>query len=136
MAQTDKAAPDSERIEADYRAGVLLIREIAASQGITEGAIRKRAKRGPQQAYVPQSVTPAQGLMALYMLKGITEDDVLAAIATIEDVVLRYQALISYKKATVSERASMTMQTLAGLLALTEPHLDELFTKAATYTNL
>jgi hypothetical protein len=45
MAQTDKAAPDWERIEADYRAGVLSIREIAASQGITEGAIRKRAKR-------------------------------------------------------------------------------------------
>ncbi|MBU4609147.1 hypothetical protein IMZ29_00830 [Achromobacter sp. GG226] len=45
MAQTGKAAPDWERIEADYRAGVLSIREIAASQGITEGAIRKRAKR-------------------------------------------------------------------------------------------
>jgi hypothetical protein len=45
MAQEKKAAPDWERIEADYRAGVLSIREIAAAQGITDTAIRKRAKR-------------------------------------------------------------------------------------------
>ncbi len=46
MAQPNqKAAPDWERIEADYRAGLLSVREIASSQGITEGAVRKRAKR-------------------------------------------------------------------------------------------
>ena len=45
MAQTEKSAPDWERIEADYRAGLLSVREIAASQGITHGAINKRAKR-------------------------------------------------------------------------------------------
>ncbi|MFT0547480.1 hypothetical protein ACMHYO_14255 [Allopusillimonas ginsengisoli] len=45
MAQAKRKAPDWERIEADYRAGLLSVREIAASQGITEGAIRKRAKR-------------------------------------------------------------------------------------------
>jgi hypothetical protein len=45
MAQTEKSAPDWERIEAEYRAGVLSVREIAASQGITHGAINKRAKR-------------------------------------------------------------------------------------------
>lgn len=37
--------PDWERIEADYRAGVLSLREIAAKNAITEGAIRKRAKK-------------------------------------------------------------------------------------------
>jgi hypothetical protein len=45
MAQEKKAAPDWERIEADYRAGVLSLREIAGLHSITEGAIRKRAKR-------------------------------------------------------------------------------------------
>ena len=45
MAQEKKTAPDWERIEADYRAGLLSVREIAASQGITHGAINKRAKR-------------------------------------------------------------------------------------------
>ncbi|MFK3971096.1 hypothetical protein ACI2KS_10255 [Pseudomonas sp. NPDC087358] len=42
---TDKAAPDWELIESLYRAGVLSVREIASSQGITHGAINKRAKR-------------------------------------------------------------------------------------------
>lgn len=37
---------DWERIEADYRAGLLSLREIAAKDGgVTEGAIRKRAKK-------------------------------------------------------------------------------------------
>lgn len=39
-----KTAPDWERIEQDYRAGVLSIREIAAQHSITDTAIRKRAK--------------------------------------------------------------------------------------------
>ena len=38
-------SPDWERIEADYRAGVLSLREIAGPNGVTEGAVRKRAKR-------------------------------------------------------------------------------------------
>ena len=38
-------APDWERIEADYRAGLMSLREIAKPHGITETAIRKRAKR-------------------------------------------------------------------------------------------
>lgn len=43
---TERKAPDWERIEADYRAGVLSLREIATKNGnVTEGAIRKRAKR-------------------------------------------------------------------------------------------
>ena len=37
--------PDWERIEADYRAGLMSLREIAKPHGITETAIRKRAKR-------------------------------------------------------------------------------------------
>lgn len=36
---------DWEAIERDYRAGVLSLRAIAAQHGITEAAIRKRAKR-------------------------------------------------------------------------------------------
>lgn len=45
MAQPKKAAPDWERIEADYRAGLLSVREIASAQGISHVAIAKRAKR-------------------------------------------------------------------------------------------
>lgn len=37
--------PDWEAIESAYRAGVMSLREIASHNGISEGAIRKRAKR-------------------------------------------------------------------------------------------
>jgi hypothetical protein len=42
--QAKKAAPDWERIEADYRAGLLSVREIAAAHQISHTAIQKRAK--------------------------------------------------------------------------------------------
>lgn len=38
------AKPDREAIESAYRAGVMCLREIASQHGISEGAIRKRAK--------------------------------------------------------------------------------------------
>jgi hypothetical protein len=40
-----KVAPDWERIEADYRAGLLSVREIASANGVSHVAIQKRAKR-------------------------------------------------------------------------------------------
>lgn len=42
---TEKKATDWERIEADYRAGLLSVREIGAAQGVSHVAIAKRAKR-------------------------------------------------------------------------------------------
>lgn len=39
------AKPDWEAIETAYRAGVMSLREIASQHGISEGAVRKRAKR-------------------------------------------------------------------------------------------
>lgn len=59
-ALASKTHADWEAIERDYRAGVLSLREIAIPNGITEGAIRKRAKRdGWERASVvraPQGV--------------------------------------------------------------------------------
>lgn len=40
-----RPAPEWGRIELDYRAGIKSLRQIADEQGISEGAIRKRAKR-------------------------------------------------------------------------------------------
>lgn len=39
------AIPDWEAIETAYRAGVMSLREIGAQYGVTEGAIRKKAKK-------------------------------------------------------------------------------------------
>jgi hypothetical protein len=48
MAQEKKAAPDWERIEVDYRAGLLSVREIAAAHGVSHTAIQKRANKEPK----------------------------------------------------------------------------------------
>lgn len=45
MAAEKKPAPDWERIEADYRAGLLSLREIASARGVSNVAIHKRAKK-------------------------------------------------------------------------------------------
>lgn len=75
----------------------------------------------------PTSCTPAQGLVALYAVKQITEQGVNDAIAQIPDPVQRYTAQIGFTRATVWERDSATMQAMAGLLGLTEQDLDALF---------
>lgn len=41
---TEKTSPDWERIEQQYRAGVLSVREIAVAGGVSHTAINKRAK--------------------------------------------------------------------------------------------
>lgn len=79
----------------------------------------------------PKVCSPAQGLVALFAIKRITEDDVLAEIARIPDEVLRYTAKIGYQHATSWERSSPTMQTMAQLLQLSEIDLDELFAYAS-----
>lgn len=90
----------------------------------------------PEPAPVPVEVTPAQGLMALFTLKGITEDNILAAIDSIEDPAMKYQAHIGYQKTTRWQRHSLTMQTVATLLGLTEADMDALFTLAVTFDNI
>lgn len=78
----------------------------------------------------PRLCTPAQGLVALFAIKRITEDDVLAAIDRIPDEVQRYTARIGYQRTTTWERSSPTMQAMAQLLQLSETDLDELFAYA------
>lgn len=42
---SDEKIPDWAAIEVDYRLGIKALRQIASEQGITEGAIRKRARK-------------------------------------------------------------------------------------------
>lgn len=85
---------------------------------------------------VPQTVTPAQGLMALYVNHSITEADISAAIAGIEDDAMRYQATIAFTRATMWERQSEALGLVAGLMSLTEADLDAAFTLGATFTGI
>lgn len=85
-----------------------------------------------RRAAVPQSCTPAQGLVALYAVKGITEDDLNAAIEQIADQTLRYTVRIAFARATEWRRSSPAMQQMAEMLSLTEADLEALFAYAVT----
>ena len=55
MAQDKPAGPDWIAIQGDYLAGQRTLRDIASQHGITEGAIRKRAKHGRWVRNAPQT---------------------------------------------------------------------------------
>ena len=81
-----------------------------------------------------QTCSPAQGLVALFAVKQITESDVNATIAAITDPVARYTTQIAFARATEWRRDSAAIQQLAALLGLTESDLDALFEFAVTVT--
>ena len=78
----------------------------------------------------PTTCTPAQGLIALYAIKQLTEQNILDAIGQIPDPVQRYTATIGYQRATAWQRDSATMTTMVQLLGLTDKDLDALFAHA------
>ncbi|WP_291604473.1 hypothetical protein [Comamonas sp.] len=84
----------------------------------------------PESTPALSACTPAQGLVALFALKGITEESILAVIESIPNELQRYTARIGYQRATNWERNSPTMQIMAQLLQLTDSDLDELFAYA------
>lgn len=83
-------------------------------------------------AAVPESCTPAQGLVALYILRGITEDALNSTIDAIEDDALRYTTRIGFARATEWRRASPSIVLMGELLNLSSADLDALFTHAVT----
>ena len=82
----------------------------------------------------PSVCSPAQGLVALFALKQITEDEVNATIAAITDPAARYTTQIAFARATEWKRDSVSIQQLATLLGLTESDLDALFEFAVKVT--
>ena len=80
----------------------------------------------------PTVCSPAQGLVALFAIKQITESDVNDAIAAITDPVARYTSQVAFARATEWRRDSASIQQLAALLGLTESDLDALFAFAVT----
>ena len=86
----------------------------------------------PPSPATPTVCSPAQGLVALFAIKQITEDDVNATIAAITDPVARYTSQVAFARATEWRRDSASIQQLAALLGLTESDLDALFEFAVT----
>ena len=119
--------------------GEAVIRTIVADEAFAEaqhpGAWRVAAVQDVPAEPAPATPTvcsPAQGLVALFAIKQITESDVNATIAAITDPVARYTSQVAFARATEWRRDSASMQQLAALLGLTESDLDALFAFAVT----
>lgn len=56
---TDRPVVDWEAVEREYRAGQLSLREIARAAGVTEGAIRKRAKKDEWERDLTEKIREA-----------------------------------------------------------------------------
>ena len=78
----------------------------------------------------PTSVTPRQARLALLQIGKL--DAVSAALAAIPDPAQRTAAQIEWEYATVIERNSPLVQSLAAGLGLTAADIDDLLTLAAT----
>ena len=114
--------------------GEAVIRTIVADEAFAEaqhpGAWRVAEVQDvypPPTPATPTVCSPAQGLVALFAIKQITESDVNATIAAITDPVARYPSQIAFARATEWRRDSASMQQLAALLGLTEADLAALF---------
>lgn len=119
-----KAPPDWERIEADYRAGVKSIREIAAENGITDTAIRKRAKAQSWERDLAAKVTAkAEALVRAAEVRGEVrtgEREIVDANAqAIANVKLAHRADIRRYRALVNALLS-ELEAQTGDLALYE----------------
>ena len=86
----------------------------------------------PSPPAVPEICTPAQGLVALYALRGITEDALHSVIESIQDTVLRYTTRIGFARATEWRRTSPSIVLMGELLNLSSADLDALFTFAVS----
>lgn len=78
----------------------------------------------------PSSCTPAQGLVALFALKSIKEENILAFIESIADPVKRYTAQVAYSRATEWNKQSATVKLIAEAFKLSDADLDALFVYA------
>ncbi|KEH10791.1 hypothetical protein GY14_02600 [Delftia tsuruhatensis] len=79
---------------------------------------KANAEREAREA-ARKRVTKRQALLALFDLKGIKEDAILAAIEAISDEHMRYRTLVDWQGASTIESDSSTVQLLAGALNIT-----------------
>lgn len=120
-------APDWGQIEADYRAGVKPLRQIAEEHGITHGAINKRAKKlewtrdlaGKINAKADALVSKAAVSSEVSAARLVTEKAVVDANAT-----LQYQIRMEHRADI--KRSRSLFQTLLGELEVTTTHAEQI----------
>jgi len=117
--------------------GESVINTIIASVSFAEehypGAWRLAAVQdGPQAPPVADACSPAQGLIALFDLRGITEADIVGMIDAVPDDAARYRARIAFTRASDWRRDHPVIIMLAQELGMSEADVDALFAHAAT----
>lgn len=124
MAQNkEKTAPDWERIEADYRAGILSLREIAALDGnVTHQAIAKRAKKeGWEQDLTAKIKAKAEALVAKQVVDSAAAS---SRAATAQEVIEANAARIAQvrgeHRGVISRSRNLTLKLLDELEATTD----------------
>lgn len=127
----DSMPSDVTKIEVNFYNELMYAQSVG--QRIVPGENGQPKAAGQENRLVKViSCTPAQGLVALFALKQITEDHVFDAIAKIPDQVQQYTVRIGYQRATTWERGSPTMLFMAQLLHLSDDDLEALFSYAVT----
>ena len=120
---SEKKAPDWERIELDYRAGIKTLRQIADENGITHGAINKRAKRDGWERDLSEKINAkADALVSKALVSTpvsteskIAERQVIEAAATaVADIRLAHRS-------DIRRARNLTNSLLAELEAQTDP---------------
>lgn len=128
MAQESKTAPDWERIEVDYRAGLLSVREIAKRQGTSHVLIAKRAKReGWERDLSAKIRAKADGLVAKQTAKKDAEptgDEKALTAAVIKENSEQLASVMITQRRSVTRAHALCMRLFDELEATTtEPEL-------------
>lgn len=113
--------PDWERIEEDYRAGVLSLREIAADHGLTHGAINKRAKRdGWERDLSAKIKAKADALVSkLAVSTSVSTDTKISDREIIEANAERIAQVRGEHRADISRMRKLVLDLLAELESVT-----------------
>ena len=115
---TQRAAPDWERIEGDYRAGLMSLREIASAHTITEGAIRKRARRDGWERNLQAKIqAKAEAIVARRAV--VAEGAKVAEREIIEANAERIAQVRGEHRADITRTRALALQMLGELEAVT-----------------
>ena len=118
----ERKAPDWERIEADYRAGVLSLREIAAAHGVSHVAIQKRAKKlGWTRDLAAKIKAKAEELVTKQAVTGsVTTETAASERQIIEANATRIAQVRGEHRADITRSRALTLKLLVELEDQTE----------------
>ncbi len=133
---TDRKAIDWERIEADYRSGILSLREIASAHAVSHTAIRKRAERdGWVRDLAAKIKAKAEELVSKQAVSSEVSKQALATERQIVEANAAQAAAVQVSQRASIQRASETLTSVRERIEVegTELPLEKHVAVAKTY---